>query len=144
MCSPAYRNAGSQQCVVKSSQNKLLQPDSVKLLCCIISNTHIYALMWDSGWIQKRRREKVEKRQVKQVQLVVGLRTRVASIRTLIFSSPHLYAGSLARSDRGRPLGGTSAWWPATVNGPATSSKGTHLPPRSAKRDCTCQILYFP
>ena len=48
---------------------------------------------------------------------VVGLRDRVAIIRTLIFSSPRPYAGS--GSEWGRPLGGTSAWRPVTVTGPS-------------------------
>ena len=50
-------------------------------------------------------------RQVKS-STVVGLRTRVATIRTLIFS----FLGAVARSEWGRPLGGTSAWRPATVS----------------------------
>ena len=41
--------------------------------------------------------------QVKSSQ-VVGLRTRVASIWTLIFFSPHPYPGGLI-GDKGRPLG---------------------------------------
>ena len=45
----------------------------------------------------------------------MGLRTRVASIRTLIFSFPHPLARALTRSEWGRPLGGTSARRPAPI-----------------------------
>ena len=54
---------------------------------------------------------------------VVWLCIRVASIRTLIFFIPGTHSTvalrGLLRSDWGRPLGGTSAWRPATVTGPA-------------------------
>ena len=61
--------------------------------------------------------------QVKSSQ-VVGLRDRVAIIRTLIFSSPHpaLPVIRLIGVEIPRPLGGTSAGQPATVTGPAAGS----------------------
>ena len=40
---------------------------------------------------------------------------------------PPILTRALARSEWGRPLGGTSAWWrPATVTGPSAGNKGTH------------------